>query len=257
MAAHVRSIFEGELPNQSAVYVIADKRERRIHIAPINVNSKYTIAHEQRRYTDEGPVAAARFLNDKCNELGVLRPQDECGIYMGRSVRDLGLFELFRDSENEIRNYAMMDLNVPYSRYTPSEEHVCELIGEVAIEERAIGALEYSPCELEHLDKIGVSVNDHALDYVMFKIDQTAFLHEHDFEDGFIFFEQMLSAEWTQAKHNAITNNAIALIVLLITIPPRRDYDPTLPAGIASIVRESMTGGNKWPVTIHSHRGFN
>ena len=44
MATQLQAIFEGELPQQSAVYVMVDKSKEWIHILPDNVNSKYSIA---------------------------------------------------------------------------------------------------------------------------------------------------------------------------------------------------------------------
>ena len=50
MANQIKAILDGNLPQQSAIFDIAIKVQKRIHVLPVNVNSKYTIAHTQYQY---------------------------------------------------------------------------------------------------------------------------------------------------------------------------------------------------------------
>ncbi len=55
------------------------------------------------------------------------------------------------------------------------------------------------------------------MDHAVFKIDQTVFLQEHTSSDGYIFTEEPMSAQWTEAQQSRVTNMAIVIVYLLFT----------------------------------------
>ena len=108
------------------------------------------------------------------------------------------------------------------------------------------GTLSYAPCTASHLHELGVSVNNRPLGHVIFKINQTAILHETLLTGDDIFSETLLQAQWTRGDHRLICNNAIDLIKWL-----PNSNTPIHPE-TATIITESMLGDNPWPVTEHT-----
>ena len=256
MATQIKAILEGTLPWQSAVFVIADKSQKRIHVLPVSVNSRYAIAESQYLSSDDLSVEAAGYLKDKCDELNVIECDDKNGFYMGRNAVDLGLFALFCDSKTKMKKYIDTDSILPYTRYIIPLAKVQNILGgQPDVKTRNYGPIKYQLCESGGFDKLAVSVNDLATDYVLFKIDQTAMMGEEQLSDGYIFLEQLLSAQWTQEQHSLIAEKATNLIGQLIFTQHDHNYD-AVPVPIMNTIMKSMFGGTPWPVTIHEKCTF-
>ena len=115
MATHVKAFLEGELPYQSAVYVVIDTTKNSIHVQPATVSGRYTIAEGQYRFAYEYPGEIDDYLKAKGAELGVDKGLwDKCGFYMGVKSTDLQIFDLITTEHQT--DYAIADLAIAYAR---------------------------------------------------------------------------------------------------------------------------------------------
>ena len=120
---------------------------------------------------------------------------------------------------------------------------------EPVIANLTFGAVRYGPYECEQMDKLGVSVNQRVLDHIVFKIDQTAMLHETQLPGEYVVLEEPLSAQWNPQLHHRITTNAVELIKLLLNL--HTEPWARIPTKIKDVISQSTNQNSPWPVKIH------
>lgn len=248
--SYIKGFLEGELPYQSAVYVTILPKRKQVHVMPVNTGGRYTIANAQYNWSYEYPPETQEYIKKVCTDLQALTLYDKSGFYMGVRATDIGIFDFVTPDRR--MDYAWRDIMTPYTRYTFPEDNVHSILGEVpVVADLTFGTVPYGPYQLEQLDKLGVSVNNVMVqDHMIFKIDQTAFLHETEFPDKYVLIEDPLSAQWNRDLHTTITTNAIDLIKLLLNLNPKNPWD-RINKKITDTISQATNPISPWPVTTH------
>ena len=251
MTIPIKVFLEGELPHQSAVYVVMNRDKKEIHVYSIKVGGRYTISNALIRTSNDNKELkeANKYIKAKCAELETVQLYDKAGFYMGVKATDLKIFDLIT-TQQRTTDYAFIDSLIVFRTYYLVAHHVRNILGDVPVlENLTFGDVEYVP-DQNSMDKLHVSVNERVLpDHIIFKIDQPANLMETEFCDGYLLLETELSAQWSDNQINLVSNHAIELIKSLLSLPyePWECPDNT----IKDVISESTNPISPWPVTAH------
>ena len=247
----IKVFLEGELPHQSAVYVVMNRDKKEIHVYSIKVGGRYTISNALIRTSNDNKELkeANKYIKAKCAELETVQLYDKAGFYMGVKALDL---EMFDDVTTQQRttDYAFIDSLIVFRTYQLDAQHVRNILGDVPVlENLTFGDVEYMP-DHNSMDKLHVSVNERVLpDHIIFKIDQPAYLMETEFSDGYLLLETELSAQWSDNQIDLVSTHAVELIKSLLSLPsePWERPDNTM----KDVITESTNPMSPWPVSTY------
>ena len=252
MNAELIQTIQGELPYQSAIYVIFAVREKRIHVMSQDVNSKYAIVDSLLSCQDSiqrrGHIE--RFFHES-----IINDGSDCaGFFLG--VSPGRLLELLSTDNSrailcncEIRNTDGNTVVVPYTRYHIPGSLISSHLGPTPItedEEKVYGSLKYHSRFGD--GDLGVSLPLYASFYVFAKIDMTGFIHEHEFSEDEFLPETFLSSNLNADERERLRNCAVDLVQQTHQHAPSYDQ---FPPQVARII--SASSSESWPIQFHDH----
>lgn len=247
------SSLRGSFYQQTSVYVVFSQREKKIHVISVDIHAKYSVARNQLLFPTNIPDDLRRYFEELVNNNSV-HGGDKSGFYNGLGSSQIGLWDLVCE-RGDGHIHSRLDLCSPYKQYPLPNDLARRIVGEFpVIQQRNVGPLRvkgFGP------KTITISMNDDVLDYLICKIDQDCCFCERVFDSGYIFGEQLMSANWEEGDRERIRSNAVELVKLLAD-PESQQHIPEyerLPTGLAACIMSSTeTGtGASWPITTHPH----
>ena len=264
----VITFLSAALPRQTSVYVVFSPKEEAIHVLSMDVSAKYSIVRAMRSElltqiaengSDNGRVLVGDGLFATPEQHILLRhinalmlsdyyqDSDKAGFYNGIPGRTIMSHFC---PEEAVENLARIDMMSPYTRYLISETRLREEMNVIPVARDAV----YGPVDLiggGADGKLGVSMNMRHFPfspYIITKIDLLCSLSEHEFHEGYIFCEKMLSSAMNEEELEQVRNNAVKIMGVLVNHPT--GYEPVDPL-IKGIISSSLS--RQWTVHMHDH----
>jgi hypothetical protein len=247
--ATLTNILQGELPVQSAVYVIFALREKAIHVISRDVSSKYTIMQglsADTQATIRGHMNQATIRGHK-SSLPLDGGDDKAGFYNG--IDSSALFELIQAQPIHGTDAAQADLySLPYTRFSIPQDMLQGCINpSPEIEEQAYGPLELVACGGGQ-STLAVSLSRWPSGYAVLKIDQLCAICKYELGDSTFMPETILSAKLNSFDLERVRTSAVNLV--RDVLPHSGGYEP-IPDNYDFIFQTSKA--QAWPIIMHSH----
>ena len=267
----VITLLSGDLPRQSAVYVVFDLKEHEIHVLSTDVSAKYSIVRAMRpellnQIAENGrrdgcmdvgdglfatpqQYMLLQHLEDVMESCDYYTLSDKAGYYNGVPGRTI--ISRFCP-QSLVEGFEMLDMTYsPFNRYHISEERLREEMDSIPVARDGV----YGPVELVGGGadgKLSVSMNMRHFPpspYIIAKLDLLCSLGEHQFHEDYIFCEKMLSSEMNTEELEQVRNRAVNIMGILVNHPDTR-YEPIDP-DIRGTLSRCLAG--QWPVQMHDH----
>lgn len=239
------------VPPQTAVWFILGLRERRIDVVASKVHPKYSIVSDLRDYMMDMDAESRRHVQDCIRDLHLDQVgEDKDGFYQGVSLLRLGLLGLASE-RNDTQQSVMMDLAIPYIRYTIPNDVIETCIGNLpVVEDMRVGPLALQKHGADP-GNIAVSMNTQLSNYIICKIDQCSYLQEVVLDSGFVATQLMFGSHWNSSDLHRVRDNAPQLISRLVNNVQRGSewgYDEINPQ-VRQLIRTGLN--DEWEFTVH------
>lgn len=229
-APTVADVLASPFPNQSAVYVVYESRQR-AHVIPVNTSAKHSVVRQLREDGAEGGAIAAEVarhpeIYDKLDEAGFFNGVSGDEVVarfftpdVKRAIRESWVGRVTRFPEIYFGAPRLTEgLAVPYDRYpVQPPSAVSATLPERGEETVRLGHITVSG---QQLDSFGVSMRQqmhHMLP--IFKIDSLAIVDEQELSSDEYISETPISTSLEDATLAAISGCAIEIIKNAISHP--------------------------------------
>jgi len=245
----------GELPYQSAVYVIYCLREQRIDVMSWDVNSKYSIT--KTLIECEESQATRSLLKNYLRESTIHNGSDFAGFFDGVSPGPL--INLMEDNTN--RQPVIMDLDtrnantilIPYGRYTLTNDQRLTFLGQDPItteEDSMYGPWTVTSSAFGDGDlSVSLPLQVMSSYYVFAKIDSHScmFIGDQRVPPKYASTDEiLLTSKFSVNDKARLRDNAVNLVRQVIEHPPGFEQ-------VDGNIKRIAMMSRSWPVRQHDH----